>query len=732
MPRPSDSQQPHILPDNTHNHNLNSPTRQNAVALESDRPPTQPSTPMRLKLRVGHTTPPHQNPSQSTTTGVLTRKRRRLESPQTNPPDSQPPSSPAVNPASPTQTEGDNNRPKRRRPPAPLSVTTAFSPPNLPTSCRALWEWPVISWYLGDVNQSDLALTTDRPFQVAQSPSDRSKSQLQHVHPAPATPTSPSDPHSSSLIPAPAPTPTAVPVANIPLPMHYRLRWLLQDASALIDSRPPPPPPPTLPLISNPLKDSSPACARPSSCFGPSGSSAPGTSGSARKRKSRGRQKSTTFGSARIRKRKRISQPDPVPDITFLPDIDNSRPPLPPVPPATTQISNLLLQETSKLPALSSDIRLVPSTEFKQEHSCPDPLGQSQRVCLQIVGPSQPEVLGNLHYAITAGPSSRDRPQVQLDQFNLEFRNKGHAGRDPFSDVDNNDELAKEIELLETKREASWEKSRSVRQLAEEALKTALAQQAEHESMVKEAIEIRERLAQISKEKAAVARAGTAASRSRRSTGLGTSARGRSCNSRRKSRSSAADSEKEAPNVKNDVRARGAGNDGAAVDAKAPCSDDAECTTPGDETGIIFIESNKEFCGPRFVPAEHGDATVNLPDKRNQMDKALYSHGGQLPTENVVHLHGKDEVCGGMENAPSFHGSNGCSDGSGDVKNAKVQEKRLECGDAVVDCESGGRNLRSNGGTRCLSRLDQVPSPVSPLQAVSRTKEPAVKGQSKA
>lgn len=89
---------------------------------------------------------------------------------------------------------------KRRRPPPPLSVTSVFTPHRLPTNSGEFWQWPVTSWYLGEVGEDDVVLAKERPF-------------VDHVA-------------------------LAARHATKPLPTHYRLRWLEEDAKIIVGRQP--------------------------------------------------------------------------------------------------------------------------------------------------------------------------------------------------------------------------------------------------------------------------------------------------------------------------------------------------------------------------------------------------------------------------------------------------------------------------------------------------------------
>lgn len=116
---------------------------------------------------------------------------------------------------------------KRRRPPPPLSVTSVFTQQRLPTNSTELWQWPVTSWYLGDVGEDDIALAKESPF-------------IDHVA-------------------------LAAQHAAKPLPTHYRLRWLEEDARAFLNNHSPNQlvPPQSLALLPYAERKHVNACIRP-------------------------------------------------------------------------------------------------------------------------------------------------------------------------------------------------------------------------------------------------------------------------------------------------------------------------------------------------------------------------------------------------------------------------------------------------------------------------------------
>lgn len=645
--------------------------------------------------------------------GVSTRKRKQSENP---PRVSDAPSTPVSTPdptSPPTSTPPTTHRRKRRRQPAPLSVTNVLSAPNLPTTCRKLWDWPVLSWFLGDVTQSDFDLTTDQPFQPPYATNDQPLQPATNV--------------------CSAPDATIAPVLNRqqvdpnpPLPMHYRLRWLVHDAAALIDSSPPPLPSPFVPLASNPLKDASPACARPSPCLNATEDPNSGNGSSSRKGKRGGRRKAVTPASVRPRKRMRTVEGVPTSESNVLPSESvNSQANLPPLLP-DDRVAELCAQRripfdntATPTPQLDSDNRewrpgtfarpLLhhsqsplppdhPSTRPKEDQHARSPNLTQEPVCLQMISQAQPAVLANLIYSLPRD-SLIDGKDARFEHFDLHFRDTKDDQQSPLDDIDETDELANDIQELIKKREVARENSRAIRAIAAEALRKAQEEQREHNELRLREVAIRERLAAISKEKAAAARAEAASAKAKNAKGRRASTRLRGAASRRRGPSNNSDPDTGAASVQVSSRA-------AETDDGDGFSTVARQNAGADSVDVDVVSSDpvaQQSTTHRNVPDAHAEENDEAAPKELSGHEETRDHNFKDSKENE----GQSRTVAGER-----------------VMDARIEGTQGKFKDVAVRPHIDAENV-------CLSAIDQVPSPVSPLQAVTRIRELAMKMNTK-
>lgn len=634
--------------------------------------------------------------------GVSTRMRKQSENtPFTS--DAVPTPTSTPDPASPTTgSPPATHRRKRRRQPAPLSVTNVLSSSNLPTTCRKLWDWPVFSWFLGDVTPSDFDLTTDQPFH----------------------PSNPVTGHSNHDCVAP----------NSPLPMHYRLRWLVHDAAALIDSSPPPPPTPFFHLISNPLKEASPVCARPSPCLNAVQNTNSGTASSSRKGKRGARRKAVAPTSSRPRKRMRAVDGVPAPEneSEALPSENGT----PRITPSALLSDNPVAAELRARQCLPFDkaatfafqngsatrewrpnvlVRSLanhspsslrpehPYTRPKEE----DPLAHSpaptrEPVCLQMVSPSQPAVLANLFYSVPRG-SFADDSDVRFEHFDLNFRDMKKDQHLPLDDIDETDELAGDIQELIAKREVARENSRPIRAIAAEALQVAMAEQEEHDALRVREAAIRERLAVIAREKSAAARAEAANTKAKIVKGRRASTRLRGATSRRRGLSNNSDPDTGAASLQ--ISALGEEVENRDGSPKMTHSNDF-CVDGGD-AGMVSSEGmplHSTLLGQNDSSFQAGQSKEVTPKKLFR-DEMTNGHGVKYGEANGSHSEAKA------------------------VAGEQVTEAQIDVGQEKF--ENVAPRPQIDAENVCLSAIDQVPSPVSPLQAVTRIRELTMKMASK-
>lgn len=647
--------------------------------------------------------------------GVSTRKRKQSENPpRTSDAPSTPVSTP--DPASPaTPTPPATHRRKRRRQPAPLSVTNVLSSPNLPTTCRKLWDWPVLSWFLGDVTQSDFDLTTDQPFQPPYATNDQPFQSATNVRSTPDTAIATVLNHRHVN-------------PNPPLPMHYRLRWLVHDAAALIDSSPPPLPSPFVPLVSNPLKDASPACARPSPCLNATEDPNSGNGSSSRKGKRGVRRKAVTPASVRPRKRMRNVEGVPTSESNVLPS-ENVIPQanLPPLLP-DDRVAELCAQRripfddaATPTPQNDSDNRewrpgtfarpLIHHSQSPLPHECPptrpkedlhsrSPILTQELVCLQMVSQAQPAVLANLIYSLPRD-SLVDGKDARFEHFDLYFRDMKDDQQSPLDDIDETDELANDIQELITKREVARENSRPIRAIAAEALRKAQEEQREHNELRIREVAIRERLAAISKEKAAAARAEAASTKAKNAKGRRASTRLRGAASRRRGSSNYSDPDTGAASVQVSSMA-------AETDDRDGFSTVAHRNASGADSGDPDALSSDEMANQSTTP------------HRNASDARVKENDGVAPKELFGHEETSDhDFKDGKENEGE----------SGTVAGERVMDARIE--GTQESFKGVAVRPHIDAENVCLSAIDQVPSPVSPLQAVTRIRELAMKMNTK-
>lgn len=447
------------------------------------------------------------------------------------------------------KSKGRGRPPKRRRSSTQPTVTSVFNPVNLPKTCRDLWQWPVTSWFFGDVTLADLNLASDSPFLT---------------------------------VPDGA-------VTDLPPPTHYRLQWLHQDASWLVNQTPQPLPQSPEQIFQARNKDGN-ACTRPSPFLNPDEhfGHSPRKPG---RRRARARTSATDAEDSSRSQKRRYASSSPNPDEgilrheqieqahnedgvgtlcapgLFQTAFDPNNPlgaymrpaqcsPHPGVMSSGVDSNNVFaaaLGTQSPSPVGTANTRdskiAVLSNVAAQSHlslsdsSQPDVPPSRKSVNLEFVSKKEPRVIAKVQYSITdafsregcSDCSGPDSVNCFVEGVDLNFRTADYEDCAMFDDEETVDELGEDIRKVIDQLRKVRDNSREVRFIAEAAAASALREQAEMDEIVAEEKRVSDRLNEIKREKAAAARTKAAEARGRIIRSRRSSARTRFTTRRRKS-----------------------------------------------------------------------------------------------------------------------------------------------------------------------------------------------------